>query len=94
MPPGDRLLVSDDTFGPGYGIADAAALHAIETLARTEGVLLDPVYTGKAFAHLLGRIDRDELPADRDVVFVHTGGSAGLFAYVDEIEAHLARPPD
>jgi D-cysteine desulfhydrase family pyridoxal phosphate-dependent enzyme len=93
VPPDDRLLVSDDTFGPGYGVTTSAALDAIATLARTEGVLLDPVYTGKAFAHLLERIERAELPADRDVVFVHTGGATGLFAYVDEIERRLTQEP-
>jgi L-cysteate sulfo-lyase len=98
VPPIERDLVSDDTLGPGYGIATPECLRAIELLARTEGVLLDPVYTGKAFAHLLGRIRRAELDDDRDVVFIHTGGSAGLFAYTDEIEGHLrikaAKPDD
>lgn len=82
--------VDDSALGEGYGIPTAEAMEAIELLARTEGVLLDPVYTAKAFGHLVGRIRRGELDAAGDVVFVHTGGSPGLFAYTpafDEAEA-------
>ena len=63
-------------------IPTAEAMAAIELLARTEGILLDPVYTAKAFAHLLARIDG----YDGDVVFLHTGGSPGLFAYTSDVE--------
>ena len=58
-------------------------------VARCEGVLLDPVYSGKAMAGLIATVRRGDLPADDPVVFVHTGGSAGLFAYRDA----LAREP-
>jgi 1-aminocyclopropane-1-carboxylate deaminase/D-cysteine desulfhydrase-like pyridoxal-dependent ACC family enzyme len=61
--------------GPGYGIPTAAANAAIARVAQAEGVLLDPVYTGKAMAHLLATVD------DRPTVFLHTGGAPGLFAY-------------
>jgi D-cysteine desulfhydrase family pyridoxal phosphate-dependent enzyme len=68
--------VVDGYIGPAYGIPTDEGRAAIELLARTEGVLLDPVYTAKAFAHVLaGPHD------DGDVVFVHTGGTPGLFAY-------------
>ena len=72
--------VVDGFIGPAYGIPTGAGTDAIAVLARTEGVLLDPVYTAKAFAHVLAR------PAtvpddDRAVVFLHTGGAPGLFAY-------------
>lgn len=73
--------ITDATLGAGYGIPSPATLDALELLARTEGVLLDPVYTAKAFEHLLAQVARGELDEDRDVVFVHTGGSPGLFAY-------------
>lgn len=82
-PPGDdRLHVDAGHAGEGYGIPDDAALEAIELVARHEGILLDPVYTGKAMAALIdairiGRADRDAGP----IVFLHTGGTAGLFAY-------------
>lgn len=73
----DLLAVDDSALGPGYGIETAASHEAIARLARTEGVLLDPVYTAKAFATLLA----EPGAADTDVVFVHTGGQPGLFAY-------------
>ena len=73
-PPDDsRWIITDDTLGPGYGIPTPDGRQAMDVLARTEGIFLDPVYTAKAFAHMLGWIERDELAADTDVVFVHTG---------------------
>ena len=81
VPGDDRWHVTDATLGPGYGVPTPAGTAAIELLARTEGLLLDPVYTAKAMAHLLDGIARHQLPEDRDVVFVHTGGLPGLFAY-------------
>ena len=82
VPSDDAWTLTDATLGDGYGIPTVAASAAIEQVARTEGVLLDPVYTGKAMAHLLGHIERGRLDTDgRAVVFVHTGGSPGLFAY-------------
>ncbi len=84
-PPADGVVVVDRSLGEGYGIETAASHAVIGTLARTEGVLLDPVYTAKAFADLV-----DSLPGldpAGDVVFVHTGGQPGLFAYVDSFAA-------
>ena len=75
-----RLTVDDSILGEGYGVETAASHAAIDTLARAEGVLLDPVYTAKAFAMLLAD---DGSADDADVVFVHTGGQTGLFAYAD-----------
>lgn len=80
-----RWTVSDATLGDGYGVPTAEGRAAIDLLARTEGVLLDPVYTAKAFALLLARIDRGELPAEANVVFLHTGGAPGLFAYTPSL---------
>jgi L-cysteate sulfo-lyase len=67
--------------GPDYGIPDAATIAAIRLLAQCEGVLLDPVYSGKAFAGLLDRLRRGEFAGVADVVFVHTGGTAVLPVY-------------
>lgn len=78
-----RWTLTDRTLGAGYGIPGPGTLHAVELLARTEGVLLDPVYTGKAFEHLVRAVAEDELDPDADVVFLHTGGAPGLFAYAD-----------
>ena len=83
-PPPTRWTVDDAALGDGYGIPTADGQEAISLLARTEGVLLDPVYTAKAFGHLVAQVRRDELDPDRDVVFLHTGGSPGLFAYAPE----------
>ena len=72
-----RWTIHDDQLGPGYGIETAASRAAIDRLARTEGVLLDPVYTAKAFAHVLARGGGE----GEDIVFIHTGGQAALFPY-------------
>ncbi len=85
-----RCRVDDAALGDGYGIPSEAGQAAIELLARTEGVLLDPVYTGKAVALLLGRIADGSLDDADDVVVVHTGGSPGLFAYAPEWGADAA----
>ncbi|MGI9603972.1 MAG: D-cysteine desulfhydrase family protein [Acidimicrobiales bacterium] len=80
---GEVTLEVDDSFlGDGYGIVTPESHAAIGLLARSEGVLLDPVYTAKAFALVLARLP--ELDPAGDVVFLHTGGQPGLFAYVDE----------
>ncbi len=84
VPDDDRWTITDATFGPGYGIPTPAAQAAIGLFARTEGLLLDPVYTGKAAAHLLASISANASSTERAVVFVHTGGSPGLFAYAPE----------
>ncbi len=67
-------------FAPGYEKPNPAATEAIRRLARTEGLLLDPVYTGKAFAGMLDHIARGEVPKGATVVFLHTGGTTALFA--------------
>lgn len=71
----------DGVLGDGYGIPTPDGREAIELLATMEGVLLDPVYTAKAFAHLIGRIRHGELEGESEVVFLHTGGSPALYAY-------------
>ncbi len=79
-PPRDSQRIETGFLGPGYGIPTDAMYEALESLARQEGILLDPVYTGKAMAWLMDSIRRGEC-ADRPVVFLHTGGNPGLFAY-------------
>lgn len=63
--------------GPGYGVPSNASLAAIRTLGRTEGILLDPIYTGKAFAALLALVESGEIGGR--VLFWHTGGTPALF---------------
>lgn len=79
--------ITDRTLGAGYGIPGDGTLAAVSLMARTEGVLLDPVYTGKAFEHLLRAIRDEELDPLAAVAFVHTGGAPGLFAYTPAFTA-------
>lgn len=65
---------------PGYEIPNAAASEAIRLLAETEGLFIDPVYTGKAFAGMLDYIRKGKVPQGSNVVFWHTGGATALFA--------------
>lgn len=75
-----------ETGGPGYGVGNPSSWNAIQLAARLEGLLLDPVYTAKGFGGLLDDVARDPVPSGSQVVFIHTGGVAALFAYEDEIE--------
>lgn len=75
------IVVLDDYVGDGYGVRTEAAEGAIRRLARTEGLLLDPVYTGKAMAGMLDLLENNKLEGVQDPVFLHTGGSPALFAY-------------
>ena len=75
----------DDYVGPGYGLPSPDGLATIGLAARTEGLLLDPVYTAKAMAGLIDHARRGLLDRDSAVVFVHTGGLPALFAFKDEV---------
>lgn len=75
----------DEYVGERYGKPTPEGLEAIRVVARTEGVLLDPVYTGKAMAGLIDHIRKGLLPRDKTVVFLHTGGAPALFAYATEL---------
>lgn len=76
-----KVLCNDGYFAPGYGVANAAMVRSVRLLATTEAMLLDPVYTGKAMAGLIDLVEQGVFAADSLVIFLHTGGSAGLFAY-------------
>ena len=81
------VVALDRWVGPGYSLPTPEMIEAVRLLAATEGVLLDPVYTGKAMAGLIGLIREGHFkPSDR-VLFIHTGGSAVLFAYRDVLTA-------
>ncbi len=77
--------VTHDYIGPGYGIPTPGGMEATHLLARTEGILVDPIYTAKALACLIDDIRSGRLPGDAPVVFVHSGGTPALFAYRDEM---------
>jgi D-cysteine desulfhydrase family pyridoxal phosphate-dependent enzyme len=79
-PPRAETVIDHDRFGPGYGQPTPEALEAIRVTARLEGILLDPVYTAKAMAGLIGWVREDRLGMAETVVFWHTGGAVALFA--------------
>lgn len=81
--PDADIVVHDDYVGGGYAQPSLGAHEAILRLARTEAVLIDPVYTAKAFSGLLDLAGRRALGDTRDVVFLHTGGTPALFSCVD-----------
>ena len=77
----DDIVVTDEYVGERYGHPTPACLDAVRLVARTEGILLDPVYTGKAMAGLIDMVRRGQFAPDQAVVFWHTGGQPALFAY-------------
>lgn len=76
----EEILVNANYLGGGYGVMGEAEREAIALFARTEGLLLDPVYTGRAAAGLIDLIRRGFFPAGEEVLFWHTGGTPALFA--------------
>jgi D-cysteine desulfhydrase family pyridoxal phosphate-dependent enzyme len=79
--PREGVLVRDGFIGPGYGIPSEEGVAAIRLTARTEGIFLDPTYTGKAMAGLIEEIRSGRIGKSETVVFVHTGGEPALFAH-------------
>ncbi len=84
--PAYRTRVIDGYVGPGYGRATAEVFETIAELARLEGLVLDPVYTGKAFHGMLQEIRAGRFAGRRDIIFVHTGGIFGLFPQRGEFD--------
>jgi D-cysteine desulfhydrase family pyridoxal phosphate-dependent enzyme len=79
--PGGELVLDHSRFGDGYGAVTDGALEAIERVAGLEGIVLDPVYTGKAMAGLIAAVRERRLGGADTVVFWHTGGAIALFAH-------------
>jgi D-cysteine desulfhydrase/L-cysteate sulfo-lyase len=84
--PDADIICDDSMLAPGYGLLNDATVTAIRYLARREGILLDPTYSGKTFAVLLEMLRRGDFNADDHVVFLHTGGAASVFAYPELVE--------
>ncbi len=76
-----EVIVYDEYIGPGYGEPSDEMIEATKLLAKKEGILLDPVYSGKAFAGLIGLVKNKTFTKKDNVLFIHTGGSASLSAY-------------
>jgi D-cysteine desulfhydrase len=81
--PREAVVALDRWVGPGYSLPTAEMVEAVRLLARLDGVLLDPVYTGKAMAGLIGLVREGAFKPGERVLFVHTGGSPALYAYQD-----------
>ena len=77
----DRVDADDGYVGEGYGIPNEGTLEAIHLLAKTEGILLDPVYSGKGMAGLIDHVRKGTFSKNEKILFLHTGGSTALFAY-------------
>lgn len=87
--PAEQISVNDQFVGGGYSIPTPAMAEAVQLFARTEGILLDPVYTGKAAAGLIQLVRSGLFERDSNLLFVHTGGSPALYAYQSDV---LAEP--
>jgi D-cysteine desulfhydrase family pyridoxal phosphate-dependent enzyme len=87
----DHVQVTDRALGPGYGVPTEETWEAIRLFGRTEGITLDPVYTGKAAAALVDAVRTGEVGSDETVVFLHTGGLPGLFGYAPELIDAVSR---
>src|SRR5690606_19362199 len=82
LPVGEAdVQVEDGYVGEGYSLPTAGMVEALRTLARGEGILLDPVYTGKAMDGLIDLVRRGRFESDQNVVFIHTGGAPSLSAF-------------
>ena len=77
----EKVVANSDYVGDGYGLPTNSMVEAVKMLAQFEGILLDPVYSGKGFAGLIDLIRKGHFKQGENVVFLHTGGSVSLFAY-------------
>lgn len=89
--PRENVVCFDDYVGPGYSIPTPQMMEAVNLAARLEGLLLDPVYTGKAMSGLIGLIRKGYFTRGQKVLFLHTGGSPALYAYADLFYKDWAR---
>ena len=79
------IVANCDYVGDGYGIPTAAMNEAVTMLASLEGLLFDPVYSGKALAGMIDLLRKGRFETGDTIVFLHTGGSPALFAYADQL---------
>ena len=80
--PGKEIVCFEEYLGAGYTLPTVEMVQTVKLLARTEGILLDPTYTGKAMAGLIDLAQRDYFQKDANVLFLHTGGSPSLYANI------------
>ena len=79
----EDIAVSDKYFGAGYGRPTNEGIAAIHSVAQNEGVILDPVYTGKAMSAMIDMVSNNKLDNAKDVVFLHTGGAPAIHPYAE-----------
>ncbi len=79
----EDIVCFDEYVGDGYSIPTDSMVEAVKLFARTEGILLDPVYSGKTAAGLIDLIRKGHFPKGSNILFLHTGGSPALYAYMD-----------
>ncbi len=79
----EDVVCFDQYVGPGYSLPTDAMVEAVRLFAKTEAILLDPVYSGKAAAGLIDLVRKGHFPKNSNLLFLHTGGSPALFAYMD-----------
>ena len=82
-PKQEDVIITDKYIGPGYALPSQGMIAAVKLLARCEGILLDPVYTGKTMAGMIDLIQKGCFEGSQEILFLHTGGSPGLYAYKD-----------
>jgi D-cysteine desulfhydrase len=90
-PPRASVVVLDDWVGPGYSLPTPEMVEAVRLTARLEGVLLDPVYTGKTMAGLIGLVRAGRFKRGERILFLHTGGSPALYAYQGVLQGGVAK---
>ena len=83
------VLANCDYVGPGYGMPTPGMIDAVKMFARSEGILLDPVYSGKGADGLIDLVKKGFFKKGENVVFLHTGGAVGLFGYEHALAPHL-----
>lgn len=84
----NNVIIRNEYLGDGYGVVGDLERRAIRLLAETEGILVDPVYTGRALGGMINMIEKKEFSSDDMVLFWHTGGNPALFPYSDDITKH------
>ncbi len=85
----EDIINTDDYIGEAYGHLTPEGIAALKLVARTEGIILDPVYTSKAIACLIDHVREGRFSTDDVVIFLHTGGTPALFAYHEELNESL-----
>jgi 1-aminocyclopropane-1-carboxylate deaminase/D-cysteine desulfhydrase-like pyridoxal-dependent ACC family enzyme len=85
----DDIILNDVPLAPGYGQLNPLTIEAIKLAASKEGLLLDPVYTGKVMAGMIDRVRENVYAKNANILFLHTGGQPALFAYEPELTAAL-----